>query len=118
LVAQLEPKAAGSLAKRILLIDSDDLRRATRVLLLQNAGYEVATADRFEDVEGKTREAAFDLVVVETDDVTRAVVAYGERLRAENPRLPILLLSDTGLFLPKNVLLSAFTLEGRPGRKS
>ncbi len=94
--------------KRILLIDRDDLRRTTRVLLLQKAGYEVVTADSFEDVEGHIREAAFDLVIVETDNVVRDSIAYGQRLRGINPRLPILLLSGEGLFFPKNVLLSSF----------
>lgn len=98
--------------KRFLLIDANDLRRATRVMLLQSAGYEVATADRFEEVEGQIREACFDLVVAQTGNVGEAVMAYGERLRAANPQLPILLLSDLGLFLPKNVLLSSFAAGG------
>jgi DNA-binding response OmpR family regulator len=92
--------------KRIRLIDHDDPRRATRVLLLRNTGYEVVTANRFEDVEGLFREAGFDLIIVETKDVKKASIAYGERLRGLHPELPILMLSDTGLFLPKEVLLS------------
>jgi len=94
--------------KRILLIDHDDPRRATRVLLLQREGYEVVTADRFEAFEGHLREQAFDLIVVETDDIKQAVIAYGQRLKTISARLPILLLSDLGLFLPKNSLLAHF----------
>ncbi|HEY5030604.1 MAG TPA: hypothetical protein VIK39_19530 [Candidatus Angelobacter sp.] len=100
--------------KRILLIDHDDPRRATRVLLLQRNGYEVVTANRFEEVEGAIREGEFDLIVVETDDVKKASIAYGERLRAINPHLPILLLSDTGLFLPREVILSRFAESPSP----
>jgi len=98
--------------KRLLLIDANDLRRETRVMLLQHAGYEVAIADCFENVERQIREARFDLVIAQTDDVGKAVMAYGERLRAANPQLPILLLSDLGLFLPKHVLLSSFAAGG------
>ena len=94
--------------KRILLIDHDDARRATRVLLLQQEGYEVVTADNYDTVEGRIREAAFDLVIVETDDIKEAVLAYSERLRGTQPQLPILVLSDQGLFLPKEVLLAHF----------
>ena len=61
--------------KRSLMIDRDDPRRATRVLLLRNTGYEVVTANRFEDVEGLVREAGFDLIVVEPKDVRKASIA-------------------------------------------
>jgi DNA-binding NtrC family response regulator len=99
--------------KRVLLIDHHDARRATRVYLLQGAGYEVTTADRFELVEGRIREAGFDLVIVETDNVMRDSIAYGQRLRLINPQLPILLLSEAGLFFPKDVVLSSFSA-GQP----
>ena len=94
--------------KRILLIDEDDNRRTTRILLLRHAGYEVMTAQRFQDVEGHLHEAAYDLVIVETDNIAKESIAYGERIREVNPQLPILLLSDTGLFLPRHVVLSSF----------
>ncbi len=94
--------------KRILLIDHDDPRRATRMLLLKGQGYEVVSADSYQDVEGHIREAAFDLVIVETDDIKKAVIAYGERLRVIQPQLPILVLSNLGLFLPKEVVLAHF----------
>jgi DNA-binding NtrC family response regulator len=95
--------------KRILLIDHDDKRRTTRVLLLRQQGYDVVTADNFQAVEGQIREATFDLVIVETNDMREAVIAYGERLRGHKPELPILVLSDQGLFLPKRALLGHFT---------
>ena len=94
--------------KRILLIDHNDGRRATRVLVLQEEGYEVVTADNYETVEGRIREAAFDLVIAETDHITEAVRAYSQRLRDIQPQIPILVLSDQGLFLPKAVLLDHF----------
>lgn len=94
--------------KRILLIDHHDLRRDTRERLLRNAGYEVVTADRFDLIEGYVQEATFDLVVVSIGDNTAGVdaVAYGLRLRAANAALPILALSDNGLYLPKESLIT------------
>lgn len=93
--------------KRILFIDRDDARRATRVMLLKRAGYEVFTSGRFEDVESHS-EGRFDLVIIETDSIQEVSIAYGERLKSQTPKLPILLLSDSGLFLPKESLLAHF----------
>lgn len=98
---------------RILLIDHHDLRRDTREQLLLGAGYEVVTADRFDLVEGYVQEAAFDLVVVSVADIESA--AYSQRLRSANAALPILVLSDNGLYLPKESLItvmqSGYSLE-------
>ena len=69
--------------------------------------YEVVTADRFEDVVFRS-ELRFDLVLIETDDIKKATIGYGERLKLWAPKLPILLLSDRGLFLPKESLLAHF----------
>lgn len=93
---------------RILLIDHHDRRRDTREQLLRSAGYEVVTADRFDLVEGYLQEAAFDLVVVSIADSAAGVdaVAYIQRLRAANAALPILALSDNGLYLPKESFIT------------
>lgn len=94
--------------KRILLIDYQDLRRDTRERLLRNAGYEVVAANRFDLVEGYVEEATFDLVVVSVADSAAGVeaVAYSQRLRAANPTLPLLALSDNCLYLPKESLIT------------
>lgn len=94
--------------KRILLIDRHDLRRDTREHLLRKEGYEVATADRFDLVEGHVQEATFDLVVVSVADSAAGAkaVVYSQRLRAANAALPILALSDNGLYLPKESLIT------------
>lgn len=94
--------------KRILLIDNHDPRRDTRELLLKNAGFEVVTADRFDLVEGYIQETAFDLVVVSVADsaVGKEAVTYSQRLRTANADLPILALSDNGLYLPKESLIT------------
>jgi response regulator RpfG family c-di-GMP phosphodiesterase len=91
---------------RILLIDDHDPRRDTRERLLRNAGYEVVPADRADLDEGYLQEAAFDLVVVSIADSAAGVdaVAYIQRLRAAHAALPILALSDNGLYPPKESL--------------
>lgn len=93
--------------RRILLIDHDDPRRATRVMVLEKAGYEVTTANHFDEVE-MTAADAFDLVLLETDDIQKAVIAYAERLKAWSPKLSVLMLSNNGMFLPKWSLLAHF----------
>lgn len=94
--------------KQILLIDHHDPRRDTREGLLRQAGYSVVTAEDFNAVEGHLREATFDLVIVAVPDTTigQEAVAYSKRLRAINARLPILALSDNGLFMPKETLVA------------
>ncbi len=91
-------------AKRILLIDRPVLRRDTRELLLRDAGYEVVTAEIFDVVKGHAEEITFDLVVVSMGDSTAGAeaVKYSKRLRAALPTLPMLALSDNGVYrLPK-----------------
>jgi DNA-binding NtrC family response regulator len=75
-------------------------------MILQHEGYEVVTAESFDVVEGQLREAAFDLVIVAVKNLDRESVAYSKRLRAANAKLPILALSDNGLFLPKESLVA------------
>ena len=94
--------------KRILLIDRKDTRRATRVMLLEREGYEVVTANRFQDVENSLAESGVDLVVLNADEDEKATVDYGQRLKHIAPTLPILVLSENGLFLPRTSLLASF----------
>lgn len=91
--------------KRILLIDSDDARRATSIRMLSAGGYQVEVRDDEVEAELRHGEAMFDLVILSLhkkhlDDAA----AYGERLRKKNPTLPILLLLDTGVFAPHGTL--------------
>lgn len=87
--------------KRILLIDLDDTRRDTRVRMLIRAGYQVeVSADHVAAAILET-EATFDLVVLALHKRgLNEAAAYSERLRKRNPTLPILLLLDTGVFVP------------------
>lgn len=91
--------------KKILLVDLDDARRKTRVRMLERAGYEVETRADHEISERLDSEDTFDLIVLalhrkELDEAA----AYSERIRKANPDLPILLLVDAGVFVPRGTL--------------
>ena len=95
--------------KKILLIDHHDNRRDTRVKLLAQAGYDVETHEDYLQTEGSENEATFDLVIValHSEDLADAT-AYSERLRNMKPNVPILLLTDSGVFVPRHVLSQSF----------
>ena len=91
--------------KRVLLVDLDDPRRGTRVIMLQHAGYEVVTRDGWVTAEELDHEGHFDLVVIALGrEQFREAAAYSDRLVASKPTLPILLLTDTGVFAPRATL--------------
>lgn len=85
--------------QQILLIDADDARRETRVAMLKRAGRDHTAAQR-EGVEG-----SYDLVIIALHREKLAeVTAYSEGLRRAKPTLPILLLTDEGVFVPPGTL--------------
>lgn len=91
--------------KKVLLIDHDDARRQTRVRMLERAGYEVDLREDHVVAEDKDHESDFDLVILtlhrrQLDEAA----AYSERLRSHKPNLPVLLLLDTGVFVPRGTL--------------
>ena len=93
------------LPKRILLVDLDDSRRETRVRMLRGAGYEVETRADHEVSEALHLEDTFDLLVLALHHrKLEEAAAYSERLRKRKPTLPILLLLDTGVFVPHGTL--------------
>ena len=92
-------------AKKLLLIDLDDTRRSTRVKMLTQAGYDVQLRIDHVDAEWLDHEGHFDLVILslhrtKLDDAA----AYSERLRERRPKLPVLLLLDVGVFVPRGTL--------------
>jgi DNA-binding NtrC family response regulator len=91
--------------KKLLLIDRDDTRRDTRVRMLADAGYDVEAREGYFPPEEAASEGDFDLVIValRREDLTEAA-AYSERLRHVRPSLPILLLTDEGVFVPRGAL--------------
>lgn len=93
---------------RILLIDFDDTRRVTRVQLLRSANYELEVRDNWLTSEELDHEAHFDLMVVALHRQGLAeAAAYSDRVARQRPTLPILLLTDYGVFAPKGTLSRA-----------
>jgi CheY-like chemotaxis protein len=91
--------------KHVLLIDRDDPRRGTRVQLLMDAGYAVRVRKDWALSQTLDSEGEFDLVIIALyREGLKEAVAYGEELRADQPTLPILLLTDVGVFTPKGTL--------------
>ena len=92
-------------SKRILLIDVDDTRRQTRVRMLEQAGYEVVLRSSHIDAESLDHEGHFDLILLTLHaKKLNDAAAYSERLRERKPNLPILLLTDYGVFVPRGTL--------------
>jgi DNA-binding NtrC family response regulator len=90
--------------QRVLLIDRDDTRRRSRVMLLMEAGYEVEVRAEHVMAEDLGGEARFDLVILAMHHRLEDAAAYSERLRRANPGLPILLLIDYGVLVPQGTL--------------
>jgi DNA-binding NtrC family response regulator len=91
-------------AQRILLIDADDLRRQSRVQMLESVGYEVETRTNYMAAEQLDHESEFDLIIVTLHRHPEDTAAYSDHLSKTDPRLPILLLTDAGVFVPKGTL--------------
>lgn len=91
-------KEAGLPTPRILLIDTDDARRQTHIHMLQNAGYSVSVAANFHEVETQLALDGFELVLVALHGGDQATQSYVNRLRLENPELPVLALHDSWVF--------------------
>lgn len=89
---------------RILLVDLDDSRRRSRVQMLESVGYEVETRTNHVAAERLDHEGKFDLVIVTLHCHPEETAAYSNHLSRTNPELPILLLTDTGVFVPKGTL--------------
>jgi DNA-binding NarL/FixJ family response regulator len=99
---------------KILLVDLDDNRRLTRVQILQGAGYEVEVRATHVEASQLNHEGRFDMVIIALHLYPTQAVTYSDELHKNNPNLPILLLTDWGVFVPRGTL--SRTLEtGSPG---
>ena len=90
--------------KKILLIDLDDHRRETRVRLLANAGYFVDVRTDYIEAERLDHEGTYDLVIVALHGNPDKAAHYSDLLSRARPRLPILLLTDSGVYVPPGTL--------------
>lgn len=91
-------------SNQIMFIDVDDERRSTRIKLLERAGYEVTVRSAYIEADRLGDEASFDLIVLALHHGPDGAVSYSDRLSRNNPGLPILLLSDQGLYVPRGTL--------------
>src|SRR5215469_3844900 len=99
-----------STRKKVLLIDLKDIRQDTRVRMLAAAGYNVSVCADYVEAEKLNNAPQFDLIVIAlTADNLGKAAAYSERLRTKNPTLPILLLTDQGVFVPRGTLSPRIT---------
>ena len=87
--------------KRILLVDLDDSRRASRLQLLTHAGYAVDVRTDHIEAERLDHEGEFDLVIVALHGSPEQAATYSDDLSTAKQRLPILLLTDSGVYVPK-----------------
>lgn len=98
---------------KILLVDFDDSRRETRVRLLESRGYEVTLRDDYVEAEALDHEGSFDLMIValHREDLKQAA-DYTDRVQRAKPDLPILLLTDAGVYAPKGTLSKSVETDG------
>lgn len=98
---------------KILLIDLDDTRRDTRVRLLESRGYQVTVRNDWVASDALDQEGSFDLVILalHRKDMQTAV-DYTNRVQRAKPDLPILLLTDVGVYAPKGTLSRSVETDG------
>jgi DNA-binding NtrC family response regulator len=94
----------GNAKKRLLLIDADDARRKTRVHLLTGSGYSVDLRDDYISAERLDHEGGFDLIILALNGNSQRAIEYSDQLNRRKPRLPILLLTDFGVYVPPGTL--------------
>ena len=91
-------------AEKILLVDCDDARRQSRVQMLESVGYEVETRANYVAAKRLDHEGRFDLIIVTLHRHPEDTAAYSDDLSRTDPQLPILLLTDAGVFVPRGTL--------------
>jgi hypothetical protein len=87
--------------KHVLLIDLDDSRGYSRVRLLESAGYGITVHNDHGITKRLANEDRFDSIVLTLHAVPQAAATFSDRLTKSFPCLPILLLTDVGVYVPK-----------------
>ena len=93
-------------AKKILLVDLDDIRRKSRIRILTHAGYDVEIRADHIEAERIDHESAFDLVIVALHQDAIEAAENRDHLCWVKPRLPVLPLADVSAFVPPGNLSS------------
>lgn len=98
---------------KILLVDFDDARRETRVRILESRGYQVTLRNDYVASEALDHEDSFDLMIMALHRKgLKKSIEYTNRLQRAKPDLPILLLTDTGVYAPKGTLSKSVETDG------
>ncbi|HET9695506.1 MAG TPA: hypothetical protein VFP40_01485 [Terriglobales bacterium] len=85
---------------RILLVETEHLRRQTRIALLRAAGYEVEILD-LHQAHQVAHESGFDLIVFALETLENcAFMEYREQVSKVAPMVPFLLVADNGAYAP------------------
>jgi CheY-like chemotaxis protein len=77
----------------ILLVDDNKLGLAARKAVLEELGYQIATAGSAADGLKRFAETGFDLIITDYKMPRMNGVQLIERIRIQNPAIPIILLS-------------------------
>jgi DNA-binding response OmpR family regulator len=96
-----------------LLIDEDDERRMTQVALLKYGVYSVEVRKDFKAAQSIADEGAFDLIILALRIDADETSSYSNELACHNAGLPILLLTDHGMFA-LHATVTATMEAGRP----
>jgi DNA-binding NarL/FixJ family response regulator len=99
---------------KLLLIDLDDARRASRVHLLTASGFAVNVRNDYIAAERLDHEGEFDLVILALHGHPENATDYSNQLARSKPTLPILLLTDSGVYVPRGTLSESIEA-GDPG---
>jgi hypothetical protein len=87
------------------MIERDELRRDTRVRVLESLGHNVVLRSDYIDSKALNHEGTFDLLIISLNrSEVDAASAYSDTVIAAMPTLPILLITDFGVFVPRGTL--------------
>jgi two-component system response regulator AtoC len=82
--------------KRVLVVDDDRRMRRTLQILIESMGLESAAAASGEDASEQLRKTRFDLVLTDLKMPGASGIELLERIRAEHPKLPVVLVTAYG----------------------
>lgn len=82
----------------------DDDRRVTRVHLLTGSGYTVDLRNDYIAADLLDHEGFFDLIILALHGRPEKAIEYSNYLSRAKPLLPILLLTDFGVYAPPGTL--------------
>lgn len=98
------PSTMNTANKRILLIDQDDVRRESRIKILLSQGYDLDVRRDHIEAEISDHEGSFDLIILALHADPEDALSYSDHIARVNPDLPILLLTDYGVYVPRGTL--------------